>query len=105
MSLVEVIVSLVILSLLLFSLNASQLIVLKKTQGVYYFNVAAYRIEQWLVGVDEWTDWQEENKRYLPQAVSLIKENSMVISWGGMKGECEHSVMERVGCIKMPVSR
>lgn len=106
MSLIEVLVSLFILSLLLLSLNALQLVTLKQTQAIYYFNIANQRIEQWLNVPNKesyFDEWQEENKHYLPQPVSSLSQGNMVLTWGGMQEECTHSIIEKSGCIILPL--
>ncbi|MFZ2314289.1 MAG: prepilin-type N-terminal cleavage/methylation domain-containing protein [Gammaproteobacteria bacterium] len=105
-SLIEVLISLFILSFLLLSLDAVQLLSFKNTQAVYSFNIALQRVDILLTHQDRdsyLAEWQEENKEYLPQAESLVLSDKVILIWGGMQGGCEHSVMEKAGCLNVSI--
>ncbi len=106
MNLIEVLVSLFVLSLALLSLNAIQLTTLKQTQAIVYFNLAEQRIHEWLNHPNKESHlslWKIENESYLPNAETTVTTNEIVIKWGGLKEECSHSIIEKAGCIYFPI--
>lgn len=105
-TLIEVLISLFVLSLLLLSLDAVQLLSFKNAQAVYYFNIAIQRVDLLLAHPDRESylaEWQMENKIYLPQVEGVLLPDKVIVRWGGMKNECEHSVMEKVGCLNVSI--
>lgn len=105
-TLIEVLISLFVLSLLLLSLDAVQLLSFKNAQAVYYFNMAIQRADLLLAHPDResyLSEWQIENKIYLPQVESVLLSDKVIIKWGGMNNECEYSVMEKIGCLNVSI--
>lgn len=118
-SLIEILVSLFILSLVLLGLDAMQLTALKETKAAYYFSVAAQQLNnvierlQALNGADDYEQlavWNKENQDVLPQGRGVIhnnegnERNEVSIYWGTMTEQaCHENKIGQSGCLRIPI--
>src|SRR5690242_4208553 len=89
---IEVIVSLLLLSLILLGFNAMQLQALRETQSAYDYSVAALQLNamtERLRALDKWAGLQEQiniwnlqNKQVLPQGKGEVMGHTIKITWG-----------------------
>lgn len=114
-SLIEMLISLLILSMLLLGFDAMQIAALKATQAEYYFAIAAAQQRAMVERLKmlknipydaQFKIWNRQNQLLLPQAIGVIYGNypnfTLAISWGGKK-RCNKNQLGKRGCIKTSI--
>lgn len=121
-SLIEVLVSLFLLSFLLLGFDAIEISSLREERSAYFFSVATHQlhsIKERLCAASENPDikkimsvWNQENKMVLPEGKGKIEGNFpnylLAISWGEMDWvRCKKIIIGESGCLfeKITVSR
>jgi type IV pilus assembly protein PilV len=113
-TLLEVLVSLFILSLLLLGLDAAQTKALQSAKSVYYFNVATEQLRsimERLQAINTPNDinalqllWDEQNARVLPQGRGEIDNSPplivITIHWGN-NHNCDRDQIGLSGCLRV----
>ncbi len=113
-SLIEVLVSLLLLSIVLFGLDAMQVYSLKEAKTTYLLSVAMNQINnaserlyalKTYEGLNEQiVAWNEENKRLLPMGFGTIvgefPDYVVMISWGNSKHRCSKQQIGQSGCLR-----
>ena len=112
-TLLEVLISLFLLSLLLLGLDAMQLTALHQAKSAYYFSVASEQLHsmrerlQVIKGenVEVWQQaWNEQNRVLLPHGVGKIQgtapEFVLSIFWGNKTSDvCDRNKIGQSGCL------
>lgn len=108
-TLLEVLISLFLLSLLLLGVTAAQVAALREARGAYYFQQArmlAENMSEYLVvhggDVSRYEQsWREQINQALPDASGTVSgsysDYRVVIQWGGMKS-CDKNLIGGAGC-------
>ena len=100
-SLMEVLISLVLISILLLGIDAVQIISLQKTKINYYVAVAEQQIISMMEGMKDTEIWNQQNQEVLPQGRGVLTDKVISIFWGNMNGEnCESNKIKKDGCIR-----
>lgn len=113
-SLIEVMISLFILSLLLLGMDAMQMAALQKARALYYFSVATQQLHvmaEYLSVVQtedfqaQLLHWNEQNRRVLPRGEGNIQgyypDYQLIIAWGGQSSnECLQLKIGVKGCLR-----
>ncbi len=117
-SLIELVVSLFILSILLLGLDAVQITSLHEAKKVYFFSVAAQQLSQMAERLmackgnnmdAQLTIWNRQNARVLPQGRGIVSGSHpdyvITIFWG-KAGElkCHQNKIGPEGCLKLAVT-
>ncbi len=114
-TLLEILITLFILSLLLLGLNAMQLTALRKTTAAYYFSVATEQLHSMAERLHATNgsnnmlsqlSWNEQNKEVLPQGVGTINENTsnatLTLFWGKQHAyQCDRTTIGQSGCLQL----
>lgn len=110
-SLIETLVSMLILSIALLGVDAMQIMSLRASRSAYYFSVAEQQISNLIerlhaAGREEAkaqiNSWNEENKVVLPSGRGGVEENKIMIFWGGYRGRfCDKNTIQQAGCLRM----
>lgn len=114
-TLLEVLVSLVILSFVIVGFEAMQLYALHETRKAYYFSEGISQINSMIerlhTGLDVSTQinqWNDENRRVLPQGRGDVKGQypayHITLFWGEMLSDCLETQWGQNGCITMDVN-
>lgn len=112
-TLIEVVFSLFLLTLIMLSVEAMQLVCMRQANAIHYVNIAQIQLRnmtQLIESADEfaiseqYVTWSEQNRKLLPQGVSMMigrfPHYTLSISWGGMSG-CAHNTMKLIGCLRL----
>jgi len=116
-SLIEVLISLLLISLILFGLDAAQIYAIKEAKIAYFFNAAINQInnasERLAVlkmhdGLDQQiTTWNAENQTLLPagfgEIVGEFPHYIITIYWGNAPHHCEKQQIGPAGCLKKEI--
>ncbi|MDR3491844.1 MAG: prepilin-type N-terminal cleavage/methylation domain-containing protein [Gammaproteobacteria bacterium] len=117
-SLIEVLVSLMLLSLALFGINAMQLFALLETRSAYHFSLATTQMEslreRLLASSDSENssaiaNWNHENAIVLPQGVGVVEGAyplyHATLYWGDVhQNKCEKIRKGNSGCIALTIN-
>lgn len=113
-SLIEVMVSLLLLSMSLLGLDAMQFYALQRAQHVYYYHQAMNQLmnmtERLAVLkndeaiVDEVPHWNEENNQVLPNGRGEVQGSfpryTLIIFWGKSAMNCAENKIGATGCLR-----
>lgn len=113
-TLLEVMISLFILSLVLFGVTAAEINALREARGILYFNRAVSLNENMAEYLLVYGDasgylpqWQHEVQRTLPDASAAVTGFSphftISITWGGRDLACHQSKAALSGCVSYTV--
>lgn len=113
-SLIEVLISLLILSLILLGFDAMEISALRLNREAYLFSVAENQlnsmIERLRAGaINEIEIWNQQNKELLPEGRGSVSgqypEFLITLFWGEKteKKNCEESQIGKLKCLKMHV--
>jgi hypothetical protein len=115
-TLVEVLVSFVLLACLLLGLDAFALVNVRATKALYYFSVATNQLRSFaerlhtLNGADlssPFIAWNEENLHVLPHGTGAISghypDYRLVIYWGKIADHCFKNKIGRSGCVQLTI--
>jgi prepilin-type N-terminal cleavage/methylation domain-containing protein len=114
-TLLEVLISLFILSLLLLGLDAAETQALRQAKAVYYFNVAREQLNSMVEQLQttqgaEFANieakWNEQNKQILPQGKGQISKQLpqfiLSIFWGeNIDASCQRNKIGLSGCLRL----
>ncbi|SRR5579883_1256468 len=112
-SLIEILVSLLILSLMLLGFDAMQLAALQKAKAAYYFSVATQQLEVMserlrALGEGNTEDllqaWNQQNQTVLPQGRGTLSggypDFTLAIFWGAVtESQCTKNTIGQSGCL------
>jgi prepilin-type N-terminal cleavage/methylation domain-containing protein len=103
---IEILISLMLLSLLLISIDATQLTALRETETAYDFSAAVNQIQnlkaQLAAGIDPQTlaAWNVQNANILPSGAGTFSNNKIAVFWGEYKTlTCEKIELGPSGCV------
>ncbi len=113
-SLIEVLMSLLLISLILFGLDAAQLYSIQEAKTTYLFNTAMNQInnaEERLAALktyegldEEITFWNSENQTALPSGFGNISGGfpnyQITIYWGDTSHDCTNQKIGASGCLR-----
>ena len=114
-SLVEVLVSMLLMMSILLSFDAVALLALHKMRGAYFFNVAvtqATNMQERLRGMQDNREefsrqvavWNQENQAVLPNGAGTVfgyfPTYTILLKWGEKGLNCSQSRVGETGCIK-----
>lgn len=110
-SLIEILISIFILSLMLFGWDAMQITALREAKAAYYFSVASQQVRNMVEYLNAHPDvdyneqllrWNKQNAAGLPQGRGIIKRRDhafeLAIFWGKSE-ECNKNKVGQSGCI------
>jgi len=106
---IEILISLLLISILLFGVDAMQILSLRLTKIHYYYAVAEQQMNNMIqrLSVDHTPDiatWNKQNQMVLPEGRGEIN-NKLKLVWGNMNAEkCESNKMDYAGCLQIPLS-
>lgn len=110
-NLIEILISLFIISLALLGLDAISIHTLRDTKTTYYFNAAIQQlnnlIEQLnITSQDELqnilNNWNKQNQEILPHGHGAIINNRAIIYWGNYpQTNCEKNTIGTSGCLSI----
>lgn len=95
-SLIEVLISLLLLSFIMLFFDAAEVFSFKKNRDAFYFSVAVnqvYSMKERLLALKSYAGlteqlqiWNLQNKELLPQATGTVTQKKIILNWG--KHEC-----------------
>ena len=117
-TLIEVLISLIMLSLILLGFDAMEIYSLRSIRATYYFHLATF---QWISiaerlrsigsrsGIEEQVAaWNEQNKQLLPQGIGSVTGSypnyTVTIYWGGMTAACQKIQLGQTGCLQQSIA-
>jgi len=117
LSLFEVLVSLLLISLILFGLETGQVYSIKQARMAWFLNTAMNQMNnaterlialQTYGGLKEQTDlWNAENKRVLPSGFGTLSgawpNYSVTIYWGKISHHCAKQKTGSSGCLRQKI--
>ncbi len=117
MSLIEIMISLLLLSMLLLGLDAMQITVLKYVKNTYLFSVATQQVKQMaerLTAAQEKNSdeqiihWNQQNAEVLPHGRGMVEgyypSYHITLFWGGSQDHtCDQNKIGRTGCLQLTV--
>lgn len=115
-TLIEVMISLFILSLVLFGVTAVEMKALRAARGILYFNRAILLAENMVEfmlahGGDPsgyLQQWQDDSQEDLPTAVARVtggpQDYMVTIKWGGYEQPCQQTKAGLSGCVRLSVT-
>lgn len=116
-SLIEVMISLLLLSIFLFGLDATQITALSHTKAAYFFSVAVQQVKQMgerLIACkknhcdQQITLWNQQNAEVLPQGRGKVSgsypDYLITLFWGNKKREvCQQNKIGKEGCLQLKI--
>ncbi len=113
LSLMEVLVSLLLISLILFGLDAAALYAMKETKIAWFYSVAENQLNnaiERLVALknndgleEQLNNWNRENKIVLPLGAGTITGSfpnyNIAIFWGKISHRCQKQKLGSSGCL------
>lgn len=115
-SLIEVLMSLFLLSLILLSWDIMQITALQTMQSAYHYNIAQQQLltmtehikTNRAVNSQDFVNWQKQNKKVLPQGRGTIKGQypffMIGILWGNKSAsECQYQI-GNTGCLQLAIN-
>ncbi len=104
---IEILISLVLISLFLLGIDAMQVVAFKQAKINFYVAAA----EQQLINMHErsaitsdTSSWNQQNQQLLPQASGQITSDKISIAWGNKQGgECERNIIGKQGCMLLRI--
>lgn len=114
-SLLEIMISLFLLSIVLLGVDAAEVLLMRESRGIYYFNqasVMAANMSEYLVAHNGDASgyehkWQLKIAEILPISagyVSGVKSSYVVkVWWGGESRDCRQSKQGVKGCVVLKV--
>jgi prepilin-type N-terminal cleavage/methylation domain-containing protein len=110
-TLLEILVSLFLLSITLLAVNAAQITSLQQSRGLYYFqqaSILADNMAEYLSAhhgnINNYQQtWNDDINLILPDAAGQLSGQfpayRITINWGGTKQNCQHNQPGVVGCV------
>jgi Tfp pilus assembly protein PilV len=103
---IEILISFMLLSLLLVSIDATQLTSLREAESTYDFSAAANQIQNLKsqltdnINPEILTAWNIQNAQVLPNGLGTFSSNKITIYWGEHKTlACEKIQLGQSGCL------
>lgn len=116
-SLLEVLISISLISILLLGMDALEIHALKTTRAAYYFDIAALQLIQFSERVEstdgrdlmrQLENWNEQNKKILPNGHGEIEGSfpnyKITIFWGD-ENNCDKNKIGTSGCVTIHYTR
>ncbi len=115
-NLIEVLVSLFILSLVLLNFDAMEIFSIRENRNAYFFSVAENQLNSMverLKAFDKKIDlekqlaiWNQQNRTVLPQGIGFVKGNQISIFWGKKSNNknCEKILIGELNCLSIKMS-
>jgi hypothetical protein len=117
-TLLEVMISLLLFSFVLWGLAAMQLSALHKAQAAFYFLQATMQIESMIerlstiqqgnILTNEISAWNEENRLFLPNGYGMLKKDNsyydISLYWGDPPYDCHSIPAGLSGCLQIKVA-
>lgn len=117
-TLIEVLVSLLLLALMLLGFEAMQIYSLRETRAAFYFAVATNQLTAMVErlralkeyeGLDKQISiWNSQNQEILPQGLGVVSgiypSYTITIYWGKQQDECKQMQLGRVGCLSKKIN-
>lgn len=117
-SLIEVLISLLLISLILFGLDAGQLYSIKEAEAGWFLNVANHQIAnaiERLISLktydglnEQLAQWNQENQAVLPSGGGNITgsfpDYVITVYWGNSSHHCKKQKIGSSGCIIRKIS-
>jgi len=114
-TLLEVMISLLLLSIVLLGVDAAQVVVMRESRGIFYFNLAsvmALNMSEYLVahhgdvsGYER--KWRLNIEEILPMSAGRVSGSqstyTVKVAWGGAVLECLKSKQGAKGCVVINV--
>lgn len=112
-SLIEVLISLLLISFILLGLDAIQIYSLKQARIAYYFSIASHQINNMterLITLQHHADlteqialWNRENSAVLPNSLGTVSgafpHYIITLNWGNGSQHCERNRIGETGCL------
>src|SRR5207253_11148603 len=88
-TLIEILISLLLISLLLLGVDVMQIVSLRQTQANYYVTVAEQQMNNMLerLTINPHADletWNKQNREVLPEGRGVINHDELAIYWGNI---------------------
>lgn len=118
MSLIEVLISLLLLSLILLGFDAMEIFALRENRAAYYFSVATNQLNSMIErlsalnsrdGLDQQVViWNQQNQDVLPSGIGVVAGSypryTITIYWGEAQRACEKMRLGESGCLREEIS-
>ncbi len=113
-TLIEVLISLVLLSFILLGFDAMEVYSLRSARAAYYFHVAAHQLmsiserlramgQHFYIG-EQVDIWNAQNKQLLPKGEGTVTGSypnyEITIYWGDMPHVCQEIQLGQSGCVQ-----
>lgn len=110
-SLIEVLISLLLVSLILLGLDGAQFYALKQAKTAYFLNVATQQLQNLTerLAASQTPEqplalWNNENRQLLPSGFGTVNGESpnytITIYWGRKKSQCASQQIGESGCLQ-----
>lgn len=109
-TLIEILISMLLISILLLGVDAMQVISLKQAKVNYYFAAAEQQINNLIEELSinhnpDLVTWNKQNQIVLPQGRGVMTKNAIAIFWGSFNEEkCEANKIGTSGCLRIQLS-
>ena len=116
-TLIEVLMSLFILSCALLELDMMLLTAKKAAKGSFYLNIAEQQIENMKERIyiyknndlhEKIIEWNQENKKILPNGHGIIQKQDhryrLSLFWGEKDGSCQQNQSGLSGCLSLTIN-
>ncbi len=117
-SLIEVLISLLLLSLILLGFDAMEIFALRENRAAYYFSVATNQLNTMLECLralnsrdglaQQIAIWNQQNQDVLPNGIGVVVGSypmyTVTIYWGEIQHSCEKMRLGESGCLNEEVS-
>lgn len=112
-SLLEVLVSLLLISFILFGFDATEIVGLRMIRATYYFDIANHQLNNMVERLhiinndsdllQQVTIWNSQNKTVLPHGIGDVAGHypfyQITIYWGNSKSPCQQNQLGNSGCL------
>lgn len=109
-SLVEILISILLISLILLGLDGAQLTSMQQANLAYTYSVAAQQvinINERLKAAnffEQIVHWNSENQQILPQGRGVLSGEYILIYWGNTPDGCvQNRIQEEGGCLRQKI--
>lgn len=113
-TLIEVLVSLVLLSIILFGFDAVQIHIQRQTKVIYLYAIASQQISNIVYRLyslegnqlsQEIERWNQQNRAVLPDGRGVVSQGMVSIFWGKNASTiCQENKIDQNGCLRRKLS-